>query len=175
MRSQRPRAAKPAQHDWTNDPWLNPLPQPEVEEGGASMMDMWHEAARELDAAFAPTQPSGQAPLSVDTTVPQQPPPTPASGALTADALMLVARRNNRVCPRPHQWTRLYEILQGRRHHDLAPPPLERQLWSKLSSLQKRVCLREQIEWAERRGKLPQVARFIEGLEEGDWVHMGEA
>lgn len=169
-----PRPAKPDPHDWSNDTWLNPLPVPEVEEGGASMLEAWHEAARELDEAFAPTQPSSQAPLSVDTRGGTSADAARGTAKPTADALMLVARRYSRVCPQPRVWTRLYEALQGDHHPDLPPPPLDHDLWTRLSNLQKRLCLRSQIEWAERRGKLASVARFIEEMEEADWVHMGE-
>ena len=98
MGSQRHhRPAKPDPHDWSNDTWLNPLPVPEVEEGGASMLEAWHEAARELDAAFAPTEPSGQAPLSVDTRAPAPAPRnepsitvTPSQTATSSEASMTV-------------------------------------------------------------------------------------
>ncbi|MDB5860403.1 MAG: hypothetical protein JWQ76_4092 [Ramlibacter sp.] len=173
MGSQRPRTAKPDPQDWGDDTWLHPLPLPEVEEGGESMLEAWHEADRDFDEAFGPTQPSQQAPLSVDTQDWRRAIPARGAAALSADALMLVARRNNRVCPQPRQWARLYQLLQGDHHPDLAPPPLERPLWAELSSLQKRVCLRGQIEWAERRGKLVEVAQFFQELDEGDWVHMG--
>jgi hypothetical protein len=173
MGSQRHPTAKPDPNDWGNDTWLNPLPAPEVEEGGESMLEAWHEAEREFDEAFAPTEPSAQAPLSVDTQDWRRAVPAREAGAPSADALMLVARRNNRVCPQPRQWARLYQLLQGDHYPDLAPPPLERQLWSRLSSLQKRLALREQIEWADRRGKLAEIARFFQELDEGDWVHMG--
>jgi hypothetical protein len=51
---------------------------------------------------------------------------------------------------------------------------VERWLWTKLSSLQKRLFFREYIEWAERHGKLGRVADFMDGLVESEWLHMGE-
>ena len=48
-------------------------------------------------------------------------------------------------------------------------------LWPQLSGLQKRLRFREYVEWAERHGRLDQIARFMRALEEGDWEHMGES
>jgi len=36
------------------------------------------------------------------------------------------------------------------------------------------VRLREHLEWADRHGVLPEVAAFLESLEESDWLHFGE-
>jgi hypothetical protein len=47
-------------------------------------------------------------------------------------------------------------------------------LWGQLSGLQKRLRFRDHVEWAERHGRLGQVAHFIGGLPEAGWVHMGE-
>lgn len=154
--------------------WLQSLPMPEVREGGESTWELWHEAQRELDQAFGPTQPSDAAPLSVEARreqVPQAPPP----GRLSADELMVRARRYNRVCPQPSLWARLYHELGGTGYMDLSPPPIDPWLWSKLSALQKRLFFREYLEWAERHGKLADVARFMDRLGEADWLHMGES
>lgn len=158
--------------DWLADTWLTPLPVPDVREGGESTWEQWHEAARELDQAFAQTLPSEVAPLSSDSGSPEQ--PAHAAGPLTADALIAAARRHNRVCPQPPQWTRLYRLLQGDRYVDLPPPPVERGTWRQQSNLQKRLRFQEYVEWAERHGKLAHVEWFIDTLAEADWLHMGE-
>ena len=156
-----------------NDPirgtWLQTLPQPEVIEGGESTWELWHEAARELEAQFGPTLPSHAAPLSASV----RPAPVRHEPADSADQLMVRARRNNRVCPRPAKWSQLHKELGGARHADLPPPPVD-WIWTQLSSLQKRLFFREYLEWAEARGKLQDVARFMDSLAETDWVHMGD-
>ena len=164
----RPQRVPP---DWEADTWLNPLPVPEATEGGESTWDLWNEASRQLDKAFAPTQPMG-----VSVVIDARPTAAQArsDGRLTADAVMLIARRNNRVCPQPAVWTRLYRQLEGDRYMDLQPPPVEHWIWSKLSALQKRLRFREHLEWAERHGKLREVAGFVGNLAESDWLHMGE-
>lgn len=171
-RSDVPGPARPGQHPYPAT-WLDSLPLPEVREGGESTWELWHEAARELEAAFAPTEPSAAAPLA-PTPRTAEPAPQALPGRLGADTAMVVARRNNRVCPQPALWTQLYEELGGPHADDLPPPPVERWLWSKLSSLQKRLFFREYVEWAERHGKLAHVMAFMARLGEADWLHMGE-
>lgn len=172
----RHRPAKPTpQADREIATWLDSLPVPEVREGGESTWALWHEASRKLDEAFAPTEPSMPASLSTDSRARESVPPSRHGGAPTADALMVTARRNNRVCPRPLLWIQLYHTLEGRGYVDLPPPPVEPWQWTKLSHLQKRLRFREHIDWAERHGKLAVVAGFIDGLAESDWLHMGEA
>lgn len=156
-----------------NDPlhgtWMQTLPQPEVIEGGESTWELWNDAARALDAQFGPTLPSSAAPLAAAVRAA----PARREPVETAAQLMVQARRNNRVCPRPPKWTQLYRDLGGPRHADLPPPPVD-WLWNKLSSLQKRLFFREYLEWAEQHGKLQDVAWFMETLAEADWVHMGD-
>lgn len=167
--SQAEEAFFAAANDPFNGTWLNTLPQPEVIEGGESTWELWHEAARELDAQFGPTLPSSAAPLAPG----MRPAPVRREPVESADQLMVRARRNNRVCPRPPKWTQLYRDLGGPRHPDLPPPPVD-WIWTQLSSLQKRLFFREYLEWAEQHGKLQHVALFMDMLAETDWVHMGD-
>lgn len=165
----------PARDDREGATWLDSLPVGEVTEGGDSGWALWHEAARQLDAAFAPTEPSMAAPLSGGATNEETQSRAARGSPRTVESLMVTARRNNRVCPRPLLWTQLYHLLEGSGYLDLPHPPVEPWIWTKLSHLQKRLRFREHIEWAERHGKLEQVAGFTEGLAESDWLHMGEA
>ncbi|NML43906.1 hypothetical protein HHL11_09110 [Ramlibacter sp. G-1-2-2] len=152
------------------DSWL-PLPTPEVKEGGESVWEAWNEESRRMDLAFAPTQPSEVVPLSRGAS---EDPPRRHSGPWTTDDTMVLARRNNRACPRPALWAALYLLVEGDHYADLAPPPTQVWQWSKLSNLQRRLRFREHIEWAERHGKLDTMANYMESLAEADWVHMGE-
>jgi hypothetical protein len=161
---------KPAPDDLEGEQWPYTMPSPEASEGGESVWSQWQEASRRMDLAFAPTEPSEMAPLGDDEGQPGE-----GEGAWqSADALMVTARQNNRVCPQQPQWLRLYEVLEGHLHEDLRPPPIQARMWRALSALQKRLRFREHIEWAEQHGCLPEVAHFMHGLAESDWVHMGE-
>ncbi|HEX7891689.1 MAG TPA: hypothetical protein VF522_20230 [Ramlibacter sp.] len=158
-----------AANDPFNGTWMQTLPQPEVVEGGESMWAQWQEAEREIEAQFGPTLPSSAAPLAAGA----RPAPARREPVESADQLMVRARRNNRVCPCPPKWSQLYRELGGPRHADLPPPPVD-WIWTKLSSLQKRLFFREYLEWAQQRGELQAVARFMDTLSETDWVHMGD-
>ncbi|GAB3777310.1 hypothetical protein GCM10028796_56270 [Ramlibacter monticola] len=183
----RPPRPGPRTDDWQSGHWPYTMPSPEAKEGGQSLWELWHSEKQRLDAAFAPTRPSEAAPLAgapVAASAEPEPEPDPQpepepdpdlarARRLSADLLMTVARRNNRVCPREVPWTRLYESLGGRRFEDLQPPPGDG-VWPNLSFLEKRVRFREHMLWAQRHGRLRQVALFVQGLAEGDWVHVGE-
>jgi hypothetical protein len=160
------------------DAWIGGsarLPAPDAEEGGDSAWELWQEASRRLDLAFAPTEPSSLAPASTGSEDPEPAATETRPHLLNAHTLMVIARRNNRVCPRPPQWSQLYQLLGGERQADLLSPPVQSWLWPRLSGLQKRLRFREHVEWAERHGRLEQIARFMTALQEDDWVHMGEA
>lgn len=163
-------AAARSTEPWQPDPWLHSVPVPEATEGGDSGWEMFQEASRRMDLAFAPTQPSDHAPLAG---VPARDAPA-AHAVRSADELMVIARRNNRVSPRQVAWLDIYQALGGDRYEDLPPPPVQPWLWSKLSNLQKRLHFREHIDWAERHGKLALLAARMEALAESDWLHMGD-
>jgi hypothetical protein len=160
---------------WPADDWMQPLPAPEVQEGGESMWDTWQEESRRMDLAFAETQPSSPLPLTPAGAAPVK--EQRKSGRWTADEVIALARCNNRVCPRPLLWSALYALLEGERYADLRPPPTQAQTWgwATLSNLQRRLLFRDHIEWADRHGKLEEMARFLASLAEPDWAHMDDS
>lgn len=154
------------------DDWLQPPPAPEVREGGESMWEAWHEESRRMELAFADTQPSEMTPLADQEAGDSQQART--GDRCTAQELVDLARRHNRVCPQPLLWSALHLLLQGQHDAALPPPPVRRSQWAQLSNLQRRLCFREYIEWADRHGKLETMARYLQSLAEPDWVHMDE-
>jgi hypothetical protein len=96
-----------------------------------------------------------------------------AAAAVTLDDVLVEVRRNNRVCPLPTVWMRLYALLPNK-PAKLAPVPATRDEWSRMPSLQKRARLREHIEWAATQGVLAQVHEVLRALPEAKWHHMGE-
>jgi hypothetical protein len=93
--------------------------------------------------------------------------------AITVDDVLVEARRNNRVCPLPSIWQRLYAYLPNTGPH-LTPVPAGQAEWREVSSLQKRSRLREHIEWAASQGVLRQVYEALRKLPEERWHHIGE-
>lgn len=98
---------------------------------------------------------------------------TGPGGMLCVEDVMLEARRNNRLCPKPLVWQRLYDWLP-RKGPQLSPVPATRAEWEQLPPLQKRSRLREHIEWAALQGVLQKVHEALKALPEDRWHHMGE-
>ena len=116
---------------------------------------------------FADTEPAdaAQAPL----------PAASSRGPLTLDSVMVEARRSNRVCPQLQHWQILFGMLLDKaRALGKSPPtpPFSGPAWESTSFLSKRLCLRQQIEWAALNGCLPQVYVFLMRLTEDQWLHM---
>jgi len=166
------------------------IPAPEAVEGGESAWALWSEVNRQHDARFADTAPASELmrppsdsgawaqtqPMRARQPLPQSS-PLHAEPLFTLDAAMLVARRNNRVSPRPDRWLELWALLPPRRTprgQQPPPPPPTGGAWKLTSALTKRLCLREHIEWADSQGVLEEVIAFLLALSEEDWLHMGE-
>lgn len=107
-------------------------------------------------------------PISLD-----PPPPLAVPGKVTLEAVLVEARRLNRVCPTPVVWQRLYDYLPNKAAN-LPPVPATRAEWDQLPPLQKRSRLREHIEWAAAQGVLKQVYDALRALPESRWHHMGD-
>lgn len=100
-------------------------------------------------------------------------PAAAAPGRTSLDDVLVEARRNNRVCPLPAVWQKLYDFLPNK-SAQLPGVPATRQEWGSVSSLQKRSRFREHIEWAASQGVLKQVHEALQRLPENRWFHMGE-
>lgn len=166
------------------------IPVPEAEyRGTESGWALWNEAAQQDEKRFAPTVPMNKA--GMDTHDRAWAPTVPAAVAapqaparrnereplFTLDIAMLVARRNNRVCPRPQRWLEFSRLLaprQTERGMQPPPPPVAGEAWATTPSLTKRLCFREQVEWAAQQGVLEEVMAFMQSMPEEDWLHMGE-
>ncbi|HEX2547489.1 MAG TPA: hypothetical protein VHL79_21580 [Ramlibacter sp.] len=179
--------AKSLDHPWEAG---DSIPAPDVvQKESDSAWAMWNEAQQQHERRFAdtapattppmapedihwlPTQPAGMAPA------PARAKAQPAQALFTLEAAMLVARRNNRVCPRPERWIEFSALLpprKGLRGTQNPPAPATGAAWALTPPLTKRLCFREQIEWAERAGILEAVMSFMLSMPESDWLHMGE-
>lgn len=125
--------------------------------------DTWQEFVR------LQTEP---APLSGGTEHQPGAPGAPSAGQspVTLETAMTLARRSQRACPRPVPWQRLHALLPLHRGTQAAAPVAEKD-WKRTSPMQKRLVLRDQLEWAAATGVLPAVHALLEGLAEDDWDH----
>jgi hypothetical protein len=92
---------------------------------------------------------------------------------VTLESVLAEVLRNNRVCPMPSIWKKLYDYLPNKTE-ELPAVPRTSQEWGQLAPLQKRSRLRLHIEWAAAQGVLRQVHKALSTLPESKWHHMGE-
>lgn len=87
--------------------------------------------------------------------------------------VLALARTANRAAPVEDAWRKMYLLLPkvehgGRTFSPPVPLPAEQGTW-----IQRRLRLRDQIEWAELAGCLREVHAFLDDLPESDWDHFG--
>lgn len=100
-----------------------------------------------------------------------------AGSARSLATTLALAAENGRICPKPAQWARLYELLPDTRHDgygQIPAGPLASSAWSDTADMDKIARLREHLQWAEQHGALERVHRFLAGLPEGEWHHAGD-
>ena len=91
--------------------------------------------------------------------------------------LLDYAQANRRVCPQPQKWNELWELLPHKKRvgNGWEPAlPLILAAWWETPALLKILRLREHIVYAEAHGVLVDVERFLKGLPEEDWAHLGD-
>jgi hypothetical protein len=90
----------------------------------------------------------------------------------TLEATLAIATTGNRVCPMPPEWQRLYKVLPDTcQVGNCWQPPLPLILagWDFSSDQDKRVRLREHIQWASDHGALAAVHDFLLALPAKKW------
>lgn len=95
----------------------------------------------------------------------------------SVESLIAYCRENSRVCPMPQRWSALWELLPNRARVGAGwqpPLPLVLGAWVETPGMLKMLRLTEHIEWAADHGALASVARFLRGLTEEDWFHLGD-
>jgi len=153
-----------------------------LEEIGETAWQRFEELRHKQDRQFATTQPGQRAPdtgnrgfqatepMPVQSAMPR--PKPRAKTPLSLDEVLLVARRNNRACPMPAPWKALHALLAAQSQQGVRPPqPVDGPAWNAVSPMQKRLRLRDQLEWAESVGALAPVHAFLVALPEEDWLY----
>jgi hypothetical protein len=126
---------------------------------------LFHALQRQQQHGFDET---AQAGLPDAAQAPARPP-----NEVSVDDVLVEVRRNNRVCPVPAVWNKLYEYLPNKTS-DLTPAPRTPQEWMQTPAMQKRAVLRSHVEWAAAQGVLKNVHKALLALPENKWHHMGE-
>ena len=95
----------------------------------------------------------------------------------SAESLIAFCRENNRVCPQPMPWQKLWEMLPDRQQVGAGwepSLPLILAAWHEAPAILKMLRLAEHIEWAAKHNALEPVGTFLRSLPERDWYHVGE-
>lgn len=137
---------------------LGPLPEV-VESDSETTWNMFVQLQAQQTACFSKTAPGTLAFLGDE--------------LVSADEVMAVARRLNRICPREPQWSQLVGLLV-RAGAGEPPEALTGAQFRRTPALAKRSRVRAQIEWAAQHGLLHEVHGFLSALPEDLWVHFGE-
>jgi len=132
-----------------------------LEENSDTSWAIFQALQQQQERGFEKTRPIGL----------QDAPTAEPARELTVDDVMGEVRRNNRVCPTPRAWQRLYDFLPNKAP-GLPPVPATRAEWEQLPPLQKRARLRAHIEWAAGQGVLRQVHEALRKLPEERWQHL---
>jgi hypothetical protein len=92
-------------------------------------------------------------------------------------SLLEYVKSNDRVCPMPVRWTELWQMLPDRQRHGstwVPPQPMIVAEWWSTPSFAKMERLAEQIRYAHEHGGVTEVDRYLRGLPEAEWAHLGE-
>ena len=95
----------------------------------------------------------------------------------TIEGLVTFCRKNDRVCPLPRVWNKLWEMLPDRSRVGAAwvpPPPLILAAWDDAPAMLKMQRLAEHIDWAAKHNSLDLVGKFLRELREEDWFHIND-
>ena len=93
---------------------------------------------------------------------------------LTLYDLMAEIRKDNRVCPQPTKWLEFYRLMEQLSGSSRLPsPPLVGSAWAATPSSAKRMCFREQVEWAAANNCMHAAHTFLKNLQEADWHYAG--
>lgn len=93
---------------------------------------------------------------------------------ITIEAVLAEVQQNNRICPLPQKWQKLYDLLpnKNRTGSGWAPAlPLILAAWDESSTYMKRERLRDHLEWANTHQALDQAYEYLRSLKEEDWLH----
>lgn len=140
---------------------LGPLPEV-VESDSETTWKMFVQLQEQQTASFSETAPGSLAVLNQSDV-----------HTISADEVMAVARRLNRICPVELDWRRLDGLLLQSGTAD-PPSSITGAEFRGTPPLAKRIRVREQIEWAAQCGLLEKVHRFLTSLPEHQWVHFGD-
>ncbi|MCK9398987.1 MAG: hypothetical protein M0Q51_03185 [Bacteroidales bacterium] len=95
----------------------------------------------------------------------------------TVESLIKYCQEDERICPMPIYWNKLWEKLKNRKRVDSGwepSLPLILAAWWEASDMSKQARLYEHIKWADKQGQLDEISHFLRGLKEEEWFHIND-
>jgi hypothetical protein len=86
--------------------------------------------------------------------------------------LLKFVQDEGRICPQPGKWHELWEMLPDKQRvgSGWQPPlPLILAAWDHATGIEKMLRLRQHIEYAEEKGVLTQIDRYLRDLPVSEW------
>ena len=80
---------------------------------------------------------------------------------------------NNRICPKPQQWNKLWEIIQSKTDEKILAP-LILAAWWETTDEEKLGRFKYHLNSVEKLNLLNEVLIFLQTLNETDWHHKGQ-
>jgi hypothetical protein len=101
------------------------------------------------------------------------------SGSVSIKAMQLIeyCKQDNRFCPLPDVWVKLWKLLPNKVQKGagyIPSAPLILSGWWYSSDQEKSARLEEHIRWADANGVIEEVDGYLRSLSEIDWYHGGD-
>lgn len=94
---------------------------------------------------------------------------------MTLEEVIVMATKNNRICPRPPLWATIHQgLTKDASLAEQLPLPLILAGWAYSSDAEKQSRFRLHLEFADRHGLLELVEQHIKAMAEEDWHHLGQ-
>lgn len=91
---------------------------------------------------------------------------------MTLDELLAISTKDDRICPQPMAWDKVWKMLPNRRQTSSGwepPAPLILTAWWHASDSEKRQRFQLHLRWAHEHGAAARVADLLLSLKTGDW------
>ena len=91
--------------------------------------------------------------------------------------MMAICKINNRVCPQPQKWNKLWQLLKNKKRVGngwIPSLPLILAAWHQSSDFSKRERFIEHLKWADEQNQIDEIFQFLITLDEIDWYHENE-
>ena len=91
------------------------------------------------------------------------------------EGVLKYCRDDDRICPKPQEWSKLWHMLPNRRRAGGGwhpPAPLILSGWWTTSDKDKQLRLQEHVRYADEHGELIAVAEYLSRLPESAWHHV---